>query len=93
MDLDTLIALLNDPDPLRRIHAGMLLCGMGPAAAPAVPRLVEMLQAGDAQDRRLASWTLGDIGVAEATTALDEALNDQDEVVRRFAAEALGRAA
>jgi HEAT repeat protein len=52
-----------------------------------------MLGAADPRDRRLASWTLGDIGVAEATPALDEALNDQDEVVRRFAAEALERAA
>jgi HEAT repeat protein len=89
--IESLIALLNDPDRPRRVHASMLLCGMGPAAAPAVPRLVEMLGAGDARDRRLAAWTLGEIGVAEAIPALSGALNDEDEGVGRMAAEALKR--
>jgi HEAT repeat protein len=64
---------------------------MGPAAAPAVPGLLQALSEEDAHVRRLAAWSLGYVGAAEpeAADALQGALRDDDDGVRRMAGAAL----
>jgi HEAT repeat protein len=87
----TLTRRLHDPDLVVRVHAGILLGDLGPAAGPAVPALLELLRGDVVQDRRLAALTLGRIGhaAAAAIPALRQALRDPDATVRRFAAAAL----
>jgi HEAT repeat protein len=86
-----LIRRLKHDDPLKRIHAGLLLGDMGAAATEAVPTLLEMLNGSSVQDRKLAAVALGYIGrgAVEAVPALRHAMRDTDEVVRRLAAAAL----
>ena len=86
-----LIRRLKHDDPLKRIHAGLLLGDMGAAAKDAVPTLLELLNGVHVTDRKLAALTLGYIGpwAAEAVPALRHALGDADQVVRQFAAAAL----
>jgi HEAT repeat protein len=81
LSLDHLIELLQDSDPLVRVHAGFVLGALGEEATPAVPILLEMLQYGDLQDRKLAATTLGEIGPSaeEAVPLLLELTNDEDE--------------
>jgi HEAT repeat protein len=86
-----LIARLKHEDPVVRIQAGILLGKMGPAARKAIPSLIDLLNSGSVQDRKLAVVTLGYIGAAEAILALRHALRDRDEVVRRLVASALSR--
>jgi HEAT repeat protein len=86
-----LIHRLRHQDPVVRIHAAILLGDMGPAAREAVPPLIELLNGGGVQDRRLAVVTLGHIGAAEAIPALNGALRDADEAVRRLADSALAK--
>ena len=87
----SLIQRLKDPELTVRVHAGILLGGMGPEARPALPALLELRHSEDAHDRRLAAMTLGSLGhdLAEAMPYLLDALHDEDEAVRRLAAEAL----
>jgi HEAT repeat protein len=66
---------------------------MGTQAREAVPALVELLQAGAAQDRKLAALALGYLGqaAADAVPALRLAVRDADEGVRKMARVALDR--
>jgi HEAT repeat protein len=87
----TLVQQLNDPEFIVRVHAGLLLGGMGLEARPALSALLKLKQSDRAQDRRLAAMTLGSLGhdLAEAVPPLLDALHDEDDTVRRLAAEAL----
>jgi HEAT repeat protein len=86
-----LIQRLKDPQLTVRVHAGVLLGGMGAKARPALPTLLELLASDDRHNRRLAALTLGFLGheVAEGVPPLRNALHDEDETVRRLAADAL----
>jgi HEAT repeat protein len=88
-----LIKRLRHADPVVRVHAGVRLGDLGPAAREAVPALLGLLQGGSAQDRKLAALTLGYIGDAatEVVQALRASLRDPEEGVRRLAATALAR--
>jgi HEAT repeat protein len=83
------ICRLTHPDPVVQIHAGILLGDMGPAAREAVPTLLDMLKGESVQGRKLAAMTLGSIGLPETIPALQQALQDSHEVVRKLAAGAL----
>jgi HEAT repeat protein len=89
--VQTLTRRLHNPDLMVRVHAGILLGDLGPAAGPAVPALLDLLQGEIVQDRRLAALTLGRIGhaAAGAIPTLLQAVRDPDATVRRFAAAAL----
>ncbi len=86
-----LIRRLTNPDPIIQVHAGMLLGDLGADAREAVPTLLELLRGESVQSRKLAAMTLGYIGVPEAIPALQQALTDTDEVVRKLAAGALAK--
>jgi len=87
--IDTLIENLQDADQVIRLHAATVLGSMGEDAEPAVPALVNLLQAGDVQDRRLAALTLGEIASDEAIPALCDAVDDDDDSVAKMAEWAL----
>lgn len=89
--IENLIELIQDNDPLVRVHAGFALGSIGEEALPAVPVLIEMLENGGVQDRKLAATTLGKIGpvAAEAIPALLEAATDEDDGVADLAVRAL----
>ncbi len=91
LSLDKLIANLHAAHQVIRIHAATVLGSMGDAAAPAVPALLELLQADNVHDRKLAALTLGEIGPAaeEAIPALFAAVDDEDEGVAEMAEWAL----
>jgi HEAT repeat protein len=80
---------LKSPHDLERIHSGLLLGRTG--AREAVPTLLELLQDESIQNRRLAAWTLGNIGqgAVEAIPALLVAVRDSNEGVKQMAREAL----
>jgi hypothetical protein len=86
-----LMARLRHEDSVVRIHAGILLGDMGRAARKAIPSLLDLLNCGSVQDRKMAVVTLGHIGAAQAILALRHALRDTDPVVRRLAGSALAR--
>jgi HEAT repeat protein len=87
----TLIQRLKNPELTVRVHAGIVLGGIGVEARPALPALLELRRSEDVHDRRLAALTLGALGydLAEAVPPLRDSLHDEDETVRRLAAEAL----
>jgi HEAT repeat protein len=89
--LQKLIRRLKSPYDLKQIHTGLLLGRMGPEARAAVPTLIELLQAENIQNRKLAAWTLGYIGqgAVEAIPALLVAVRDGNEGVKQMAREAL----
>jgi HEAT repeat protein len=76
----SLVALLRDPDPLRRRRAAVILARIGPPAAEAVPSLVQALSDSDLAVRKSAARALGQIGpaAASAVPALIQVL-DQDD--------------
>jgi HEAT repeat protein len=92
--LPALVAALDRSDDPGRGTAAALLGGLGPAAAPAVPKLVKLLAPQDDEGvRRAAAEALGQIGPAarEAVPALAPLLRDPDDGVRSAAFQALGR--
>lgn len=90
MTVADLVAQLQCLDFATRAHAASVLAEMDEQAAPAVPVLVELLTS--TKDKKLAIWTLGEIGpVAEAAipSLLQIAQDDVDEDVADLAIEAL----
>jgi serine/threonine protein kinase len=85
-----LIQALKAPDKYDRARAARVLGGIGADAKAAIPVLLEALRDREAMVRFDAAKALEKIGDA-AKEALSQALQDDDEVVRRIAAEALGR--
>jgi HEAT repeat protein len=90
-DIPSLIKLLHDPDYSVRLAAVEALDEFGPAAAPAVPDLIEILSE-DSDLPGSAMTTLLDIGpaAAPAVPALIKVLDDDDYGYRGLAAQALG---
>ena len=86
-----LVARLQDPDELVRLHAALALGSLGEEAREALPTLVELLHGDDVLDRRAAAWALRGLGevAGEAVPALLEALEDGDEQVQDLAEQAL----
>jgi HEAT repeat protein len=82
-----LIQRLKDPQFAVRVHAGVLLGGMGAKARPALPTLPELFAGDNRHDRRLAAITLGSL--ADEVPPLLNALRGEDETARLLAAEAL----
>jgi hypothetical protein len=76
---------------VRASEAATLLVKYGPGAAPAVPSLIEMLQASNTQLKVRAALVLGELGeiAAAAEPALRAALHDDYAGVREAAAAAL----
>lgn len=91
MDIKSLIANLKHDDPLTRIHAAMSLGALGEDAVDAVPALIELLETGTIQDKRVAAVTLGDIGpvACDAIPALADAASSEDEMLSQRALWAL----
>ncbi len=85
-----LIEALRAPDKYDRARAARALGGIGADAKAAIPVLLEALRDREAMVRFDAANALEKMGDA-AKDALSHALQDEDEVVRRIAAEALGR--
>jgi HEAT repeat protein len=92
-----LVELLKDPSARNRWHAALYLGAIGPEAKAAVPALVEMFKTDKegflTSNRVQAAATLGAMGpdARPATTVLLEALDDDDDLVRRWAAVSLIR--
>jgi hypothetical protein len=84
---------LEDKDESVRTKAFSALREIGPAAAEAVPALIEALKDKDKRVRRYAAEALGEIGpkAEKAVPVLINALKDKDEYVRSNAAFALGK--
>ncbi len=92
--LPTLIEHAKDPAAEVRRYIADAFGGIGPAAAPAVPALIEMLENDeDKQARFEAALALAQIGPAssDAVPALANALRDPDRYVRDNAIHALKR--
>lgn len=91
--LVSLIAKLQDPDQIVRIQAATQIGSLGDEGDLAVPALIDMLENGGIQDRRLAALTLGEIGPAaeDALESLLEAAEEEDEVLGGIALEAIER--
>jgi hypothetical protein len=89
--IEKLVRRLRSSDVAVRVHAAVVLSERGPAAAEAVPGLLQALSDADAHVRRLAAWVLGYTGAAEpeAAAALQGALRDEDDGVRRLAGASL----
>jgi len=83
-------ALLDAPEGDDRARAARALGGIGPGAREAIPVLLEALRDRDSTVRVDAAAALEQLG-PEAAEALAAALDDDDEVVRRIAADALAR--
>ena len=84
-----LIGTLNHADSGSRHGAALALALIGPPAAPAVPRLVQLLRAEVAAERYAAKEALGRIGPAAVPALLDE-LVAGPPAARAAAADALG---
>jgi HEAT repeat protein len=104
--IPTFIAAIKDSDDKVRQYAISALGDIGPPAAIAVPRLIEVLRAPAAvaqmgkvdlkrtsNSRSAAAAALGSIGPAakEAVPALADVLKDENVPVRRWAATSLGQ--
>ncbi|HKC13989.1 MAG TPA: HEAT repeat domain-containing protein, partial [Vicinamibacteria bacterium] len=85
-----LITALKHEDPPGRARAARVLGGIGSAAQMAIPVLLEALRDREPSVRLDAAKALERMG-AVAQEALAAAVHDEDEVVRRIAAEAVIR--
>jgi HEAT repeat protein len=86
-------AMLRGGDATAQAQGALGLSKLGPAAAPAVPALIDALKSPQTLVRQNAALALGEVGpgAKAAVPALAEALRDREWVVRRQAAVALGR--
>ncbi|HMO21088.1 MAG TPA: HEAT repeat domain-containing protein [Candidatus Melainabacteria bacterium] len=87
--VDKFIELLDDPKLGRSIMS--YLYYFGDRAAPAVPKLIKMLDSSDRYQRQYACRALGAIGIdaKEALPALEKATRDSDASVRSNAQTAI----
>ncbi|MBN9522643.1 HEAT repeat domain-containing protein [bacterium] len=90
-----LVKELHGPKPVDRLSATSALGRIGPAAEPAVPRLVQMLN-DPGEDRGVRGEVIAALGTLrtdspDAVAALIRIVNDSSPVFRPEAAEALGR--
>ncbi|MBI1269161.1 hypothetical protein GC174_01880 [bacterium] len=87
--VDKFIELLDDPKLGRSIMS--YLYYFGDRAAPAVPKLIKMLDSSDRYQRQYACRALGAIGIEakEALPALEKATRDSDASVRSNAQTAI----
>src|SRR5262249_29905417 len=87
------VSRLKDGKPNVRVRAAKALGEIGPAAAPAIPDLAELLRDEDVSVRLAAVTALGEIGPAakEAVPILIEALQDADAEISAAAVTALGQ--
>lgn len=69
LSVAALVDLLQDPDPVVRIHAGLVLASIGPLARPAVPALVRLLDSPLPGERKLAAMALGELGTVASDAA------------------------
>lgn len=85
------IADLSAAAPYSRHKAAYAISSMGPAAAAAVPALIETLQDPSAPVRYAVAYALSEIGPAAAAAipALTEALDDPNDDVAFMAKKAL----
>jgi HEAT repeat protein len=81
--------LKEDKDPNMRYWAAESLGKFGPEAQSAVPDLVEALKDDNKMVRMGVVYALGEIGGADAVTALQGATNDPEKEVRDAVASAL----
>jgi HEAT repeat protein len=88
----TLEFALADPSAAVRAEAALALGRIGPDAAAAAPRLIDLFQEGDEMVRCQAAQALGEIGEVDGATAaaLVGLLGDASATVRVSAAQALG---
>jgi len=91
--VEELKGMLEDENREVRRIAAVLLGGLGPVAAGAVPLLVDRLKDPDHSVRHVSTLALSRIGSAggEAVAPLVNALEDPDPLVRIYAAEVLGK--
>ena len=89
--LHELIADLKAAAPMTRNAAAYSIAGIGPAAAPAVPALIEALHDQEASVRFPVCVALREIGPAAsaALPALEEALDDRNDDVAAMAKKAI----
>ena len=85
--IETLVSLLDDPDV--RMPALRAIGAIGPEAAPAIDRLVKLLNHDDPTVRMWTTFALSGIG-KQAVEALAKALDDEAWYVARLAADKLG---
>jgi len=90
LTIGNLIATFKDADQIARIHAAMVLSSKGRYASEAVSALIDLLETGTIQDKRVAALTLGEIGpvAKNAIPALTNAV-DEDETLFEHAIWAL----
>jgi HEAT repeat protein len=100
--LDALIRALDDPEGIVRMNAALALGTMKADARRAVPDLVKAIQRKENRvavlefTTTIAEHMIADLGAIgpearDAVDTLEEALQDEDKTMRRFAARALGR--
>jgi HEAT repeat protein len=85
-------AMVRGTDPTAQAQGALGLGKLGPAAAPAVPALIDALESPALLVRQNAALALGDIGpdARAAVPSLTSSLADPEWQVRRAAAVALG---
>jgi HEAT repeat protein len=94
-DIAGLIKALKSKDNATRYSAASAISKLGADATEAIPALIEMLKHWDTMTRSAAAGAIGNIGinckkeVEPAVSALREALQDRENIVRRAAAAAL----
>jgi HEAT repeat protein len=94
-DIQGLIKALKSKDNTTRYGAASAISKLGADAAEAMPALIELLKHWDTMTRIAAAGAIGNIGIksretaAPAVPALQEALKDNDSVVRRVVGTAL----
>jgi len=87
-EVGELVARLDDPDPKVKRSAVTILSSMGPAAEPALPRLIALLRDPDEMIAEIAVQAIAEVGTP-ALPALTEPLEHGDRLIRLRAVEAI----
>jgi HEAT repeat protein len=87
--IEAVIGALQDDNVQVRRMAVLALGDIGPLTPRVVPALIQCLKDASADVRRRAAITLGELHADEACRALQQALRDDDERVRKAAIQAL----